>query len=918
MAYKNYKVTNNANTILFWDISASATSFSCKAWEWALFPTEFPYLLTLEKYSGSYVIKREIIEVTNRVDDLFTIVRHAASCVQDDTADPKVQSQNWLSFSDWDWITLAMVAEMDRDIAEELNKKALETEVVKKTWNQTIDWDLTVDNIIWNWSWLTWINAEVSSPTLQYMLWAAWEISKGYSLWDYEQLDSDTEVNIWTTGQSSVAQSFYWQATYTWSSLPLMVRKEWSPDDWIFIEIQTDNAWVPSWTAVTNWISDTIDYTNISETLTEENFTFPLEVSLTVWELYHIVVKRSNSNSDVNHYVVWSAWSDEQIWTLSTNDWASWTNQTNDLYFKLPWYKLLTLWWENVLWVLQADWVIWTQWKVNTWYDNNQSWLTVWNFYSVNKITWAIESWTDYKAISETELNLRESNRQSTKSEIITSEDILSWEAIVYDSWYFKWDALDLSKINFAGFASETITSWNPLKLDTAWVNSNQSWLVVWVEYFLANEWFSYNWNNLDVSWKDTTPRWVTFKPDWTELYLAWDSSNSIHQYTLSAAWDVSTATFTATKAIAEDTSPSWITFNPTGTKCFINWWSWDKIYQYSLWIAYDISTLSYDTITLDVSWESAIASNVIFNDDWTAIYIIDWVTLTVYQYTLPTPYILTGWSYASKSLDVWDNWWLWFNDDWTVLYVIWTTRQDMRSFSLSVAYDVSTWWSWSLLIDTTWISTTNTWLFIQWTNLYIVSAWSDSIYEYKFKETWEIAPYPWTNSVKVWKAISSTEIEIYTWGKEVISEDTLSITWELKMWTTDSAPSWWLISDWSAISRAAYSDLFDVIWTTYWTWDWSTTFNIPNLTGNVPVWKDTWTFSSLWWTGWAETHTLTIAQMPNHNHTFVASVEDNWPWYDAWTSHSDPVSQNTSSVWWNASHNNLQPYIVINYIIKT
>jgi microcystin-dependent protein len=48
--------------------------------------------------------------------------------------------------------------------------------------------------------------------------------------------------------------------------------------------------------------------------------------------------------------------------------------------------------------------------------------------------------------------------------------------------------------------------------------------------------------------------------------------------------------------------------------------------------------------------------------------------------------------------------------------------------------------------------------------------------------------------------------------------------------------PSGWLVCDGSAVSRSTYSDLFNVISTTYGSGDGSTTFNLPDLRGRIPV----------------------------------------------------------------------------------
>lgn len=53
------------------------------------------------------------------------------------------------------------------------------------------------------------------------------------------------------------------------------------------------------------------------------------------------------------------------------------------------------------------------------------------------------------------------------------------------------------------------------------------------------------------------------------------------------------------------------------------------------------------------------------------------------------------------------------------------------------------------------------------------------------------------------------------------------------------AAPTGWLLADGSEVSRSTYSDLFDVCGTTYGAGDGSTTFNLPDLQGKIPVGLD-------------------------------------------------------------------------------
>lgn len=57
-----------------------------------------------------------------------------------------------------------------------------------------------------------------------------------------------------------------------------------------------------------------------------------------------------------------------------------------------------------------------------------------------------------------------------------------------------------------------------------------------------------------------------------------------------------------------------------------------------------------------------------------------------------------------------------------------------------------------------------------------------------------------------------------------------------VSMYISGTPPSGWLICDGSAISRSTYAVLFAIIGTTYGTGDGSTTFNLPDIRGRVPV----------------------------------------------------------------------------------
>lgn len=88
------------------------------------------------------------------------------------------------------------------------------------------------------------------------------------------------------------------------------------------------------------------------------------------------------------------------------------------------------------------------------------------------------------------------------------------------------------------------------------------------------------------------------------------------------------------------------------------------------------------------------------------------------------------------------------------------------------------------------------------------------------------------------------------------------------------AAPAGWLLCDGSAVSRTTYAALFAIIASTYGGGDGTTTFNLPDLRGRIPVGKNAATFGSLAATGGEETHVLTSpAEIPSHTHVFTGTA---------------------------------------------
>jgi len=146
------------------------------------------------------------------------------------------------------------------------------------------------------------------------------------------------------------------------------------------------------------------------------------------------------------------------------------------------------------------------------------------------------------------------------------------------------------------------------------------------------------------------------------------------------------------------------------------------------------------------------------------------------------------------------------------------------------------------------------------------------------------------------------------------------------------TAPTNWLICDGSAVSRTTYSELFAVIGTSYGSGDGSTTFNLPNYKGRVPVGYDSsqTEFDVMGETGGTKTVTLNTNQIPAHHHdgirwagingqpiSFNAGSGGVLPSLSSWNGAQNTSPISTNNAGGGQAHNNLQPYQVSCFIIK-
>ena len=146
----------------------------------------------------------------------------------------------------------------------------------------------------------------------------------------------------------------------------------------------------------------------------------------------------------------------------------------------------------------------------------------------------------------------------------------------------------------------------------------------------------------------------VKFHPEGTQMYIVGTSNDTIYQYSLSTAWDISTATYSKSKSVsAQDTAPQSFEFGDDGSKLYMLGSTNDRIFQYTLTTPWDVSTASYASKFLSVSSQEASPLGMAFSFDGTKVLVVGSNNDTIYQYDLTTAWDISTASYSGKSLNV-------------------------------------------------------------------------------------------------------------------------------------------------------------------------------------------------------------------------------------------------------------------------
>ena len=319
---------------------------------------------------------------------------------------------------------------------------------------------------------------------------------------------------------------------------------------------------------------------------------------------------------------------------------------------------------------------------------------------------------------------------------------------------FFKPDG---TKMYITGATSQDILEYD---LSTAWDVSSASYL-----------------QGFDVSAKESSPRGLSFKTDGTKVYVIGSVNDSIHEYDLSTAWDISSATFNQSFAV-EDNAPEGMFFKPDGSTFYVTGAADDLVRQYNLG-------------GFNVNPEGNNPNGIFFKPDGLRMYICGTGRDAVSEYTLTTAFDTSTATYTREGSTGVNTSGVFFKPDGTRFYIVDQTNDQIDEYSLSTAWDASS------ATKTSDFNVGSQDTFPEdvhfkpdGTKMYMVGSTNDNVYEYDLSTAWSVssASYSQTFSVSSQQVIAQglffkpdgKKMFVSGSGPDGVMEYELSTAWDI------------------------------------------------------------------------------------------------------------------------------------------
>ena len=295
--------------------------------------------------------------------------------------------------------------------------------------------------------------------------------------------------------------------------------------------------------------------------------------------------------------------------------------------------------------------------------------------------------------------------------------------------------------------------------------------------------------NATSVESEDDDPRGMTFSNDGTKMFVVGNQGGAIIEYTLSPAFDASTANFTDTfSVLSEEKIPTGMAFSNNGTKMFVVGYVGTNVTEYTLPTAFNVSSAVF-VDTFSVSSEIAHSSDITFSNDGTKMFVVSMRYDIITEYILSAAFAVSTAVFVSPFSVTSEETYptgMTFSNDGAKMFVVGERGEAVNEYTLSPAFDVST----AKFVDATLISLKDIYLTgVAFSNdgakMFVVENVAADIHEYTLSSVYPItvndtvAPDTTPPSISGAVATSLDSITV-TFSENVDADVTSGLHWSL------------------------------------------------------------------------------------------------------------------------------------------
>ena len=184
----------------------------------------------------------------------------------------------------------------------------------------------------------------------------------------------------------------------------------------------------------------------------------------------------------------------------------------------------------------------------------------------------------------------------------------------------------------------------------------------------------------------------MAFSQDGGKLFVIDGTADLVYELSLSTPYDVSTASSVSSlNIINEENNATDIIFNNSGSRMFIVGTQQDEVREYALTTAFDLTTAAYTGNSLELQAAMGSPVSMTFGAGGTKLYVGGISTARIHEYDLSTPYDITTGSFTGNELNTTGYDGVTFNGDGTRIFTINSSSDLVYQYNLSTPWDLST-----------------------------------------------------------------------------------------------------------------------------------------------------------------------------------------------------------------------------------